>query len=59
MNADASRSIAVNARLAAQVSYLWWIVAVLFLMGGLSLLGGAALTYSGIRTKKPAATEAV
>ena len=59
MNADGSRPVAVNARVAAHVSYLWWIVATLFVLGGLSLLGGCALAYSGIRTKKPAATEAV
>ena len=57
MNADGSRSVAVNARLAAHVSYLWWIVATLFVLGGLSLLGGGALAYSGIRTKPPATTE--
>jgi hypothetical protein len=57
MNADGSRSVAVNARLGAHVSYLWWIVAGLFVLGGLSLLGGGALAYSGIRTKTQATTE--
>src|SRR5262249_18440862 len=57
MNADGSGSVAVNARLAAHVSYLWWIVAGLFVLGGLSLLGAGALAYSGIRTKTQAPTE--
>src|SRR5262249_6763348 len=58
MNADGSSPVAVDARLAAQVSYLLWIVAGLFVLGGLSLLGGGALVYSDIRTKTPATKEA-
>ena len=57
MNADGSRSVDVDGRLAARVSSLWWIVAGLFVLGGLSLLGGGALVYSGIRSKTPATTE--
>lgn len=57
MNADGSRSVAVDARLAAQASDVWWIVAALFVLGGLSLLGGGALVSSGIRAKAPARKE--
>jgi hypothetical protein len=57
MNADGSRNVAVDARLAAHVSYLWWVVAGLFVLGGLSLLGGGALVYTGIRTKRQVTKE--
>jgi hypothetical protein len=51
MNADGSRSVAVDARVAAHVSDLWSIVAALFVLGGLSLLGGGALVYTGRRAR--------
>jgi hypothetical protein len=51
MNADGSSPVAVDSRVAAKVSYLSWIVAGLFVLGGLSLIGGGALAYSGFRTK--------
>ena len=54
MNADGSRAVGLDAQLAVRVSALWWITTVLFVLGGLSLLGGGALLYSGIRTPKEA-----
>jgi hypothetical protein len=53
MNADASRSVGVNAQLAARISHVWWIVTALFVLGGLSLLVGGALVYFGARTPAP------
>lgn len=51
MNADGSRTVGVDAQLAARVSHVWWIVIGLFVVGGLSLAGGGALVYSGaVRT---------
>jgi len=58
MNADGSRSVDVGARLAARVSYVWWIVAGLFVLGGLSLACGGALVYFGLRTRPSAGEEA-
>jgi hypothetical protein len=54
MNADGGSRVAVNAQVAAHVSYLWWLVAALFTLGGLSLLSGGALVYSGFRGKTEA-----
>jgi hypothetical protein len=51
MNADGSRTVGVDAQLAARVSHVWWIVIGLFVAGGLSLAGGGALAYSGARTR--------
>jgi hypothetical protein len=58
MNADGSRSVSVDAQLAARVSYVWWIVTGLFVIGGLSLAGGGALVYSGARTRPHVTEEA-
>jgi hypothetical protein len=52
MNADGSRNVSVAAQLAARVSQVWWIVIGFFVVGGLSLAGGGALVYSGVRATK-------
>lgn len=43
MNADGSRNVDVDAQLAARLSGAWWFVAVGFVLGALSLVGGIAL----------------
>jgi hypothetical protein len=58
MNADGSRAVSVDAQLAARVSGAWWIVTGLFVLGGLSLLGGGTLVYSGARKRTPVSEEA-
>lgn len=58
MNADGSPRVSVDAQLAARVSFVWWIVIGLFVLGGLSLLGGGALVRSAVRTRTPATGEA-
>ena len=58
MNADGRRNVSLDARLAARVSHVWWIVIGLFVVGGLSLAGGGALVYSGARTQAPVTEEA-
>jgi hypothetical protein len=51
MNADGSPKVSVDAQLAARLSYPWWIVTGLLVIGGLSLAGGGALVYSGTRRR--------
>jgi hypothetical protein len=58
MNADGSRNVSIEARLAARVSDVWWIVIVLFVVGGRSLASGGALVYSGARTQAQVTDEA-
>jgi hypothetical protein len=58
MNADGSPKVSVDAQLAARVSYAWWIVTGLLVIGGLSLAGGGALVYSGTRRRAPATARA-
>jgi len=52
MNADGSQGVSVNAQLAAKVSYVWWIVTGLLVIGAVSLLIGGLLLYSGVRTRR-------
>jgi hypothetical protein len=49
MNADASRSVSADARLAARLSGAWWFVAAFIGLGTLALVGGIALIRSGTR----------
>ena len=49
MNADKSRNVSVDARLAARLSGAWWFVAAAFALGALSLAGGILLLRSGSR----------
>ena len=49
MNADGSRTVGVDAQLAARLSGAWWFVAALLAIGALSLVGGIALVRSGAR----------
>lgn len=49
MNADGSRTVGVDAQLAARLSGAWWFVAALLATGALSLVGGIALVRSGAR----------
>jgi hypothetical protein len=58
MNADGSRPVNLDAQLAAHVSGVWWVVTTLFVLGGLSLLGGGVLVYSGARRRAAATKEA-
>lgn len=57
MNADGSRRVEVDAQLAARITGVWWIVTALFVIGGLSLVGGVVLVYSGVRRRAPELTE--
>lgn len=54
MNADGSRGVSANIQIAASVAHVWWYVTGLLLVGGLSLLGGGALVYSGMRKERAA-----
>ena len=58
MNADGSRNVTVDAQLAARLAGAWWFVAVSVALGVLSLAGGAALVYSGVRKRSPITEEA-
>lgn len=58
MNADGSRPVSIDAQLAARVTGVWSIATALFVLGGLSLLGGGALVYSGARKRAPNTKEA-
>ena len=49
MNADGSRNVSADARLAARLSGAWWFVAAFIVLGALALAGGIALIRSGIR----------
>jgi hypothetical protein len=49
MNADGSRSVSVDAQLAAHLSGAWWFVAAFVALGALSLAGGVALLRLGLR----------
>jgi hypothetical protein len=49
MNADKSRNVSVDARLAASLSGAWWFVAAALVLGALSLAGGVLLIRSGSR----------
>lgn len=51
MNPDGSRNVNVDARLAARLAGGWWFVTAFFVLGSLSLVGGAALVYSGVRKR--------
>jgi hypothetical protein len=55
MNADGSRSVGVDAQLAARLAGAWWFVAAFIALGALSLVGGIALLRSGAR-KQPSKT---
>jgi hypothetical protein len=55
MNADGSQGISVDGQLAAKVSYLWWVVTALLVMGALSLVVGGLLISSGVRSRGQAA----
>jgi hypothetical protein len=56
MNADGSRSVGVDARLAARLSGAWWFVTGFMALGALSLFGGIALLRSGLRSRQAAET---
>lgn len=58
MNADGSRGVGIDAQLKARFPYLWWLVAGLSVASGLSLLGGGALAYTGVRNRTAVAEEA-
>jgi hypothetical protein len=58
MNADGGRQVSVDAVFGARVPFLWWIVAGLFVLGGLSSFGGGALIYAGARARAPQRKEA-
>lgn len=58
MNADGSRQVSVDAQLAAHVSGVWWVVVALFVLAGLSLVGGGAVVYSGVRKRAHVTEEA-
>ena len=58
MNSDGSRPVSVDVQFGARVPFLWWLVAGLFVFGGLSLLGGGALLYLGARMRVSATKEA-
>jgi hypothetical protein len=58
MNADGSQPVSVDAQLAAHASGVWWIVTALLVLGGLSLVGGSWLLYSGARRRTQVAEEA-
>jgi hypothetical protein len=47
MNADGTRSVAVDARVGARLSGAWWLVTAGLVLGALALLGGIALIRSG------------
>jgi hypothetical protein len=49
MNADGTRRVSVDARVAARVAGVWWFVVAAFVLGALSLVGGVALVRSGLR----------
>jgi hypothetical protein len=49
MNADGRPTVSVDAQIAAHAAYIWSIVVALFVLGGLSLLGGAVLVWRGVR----------
>src|SRR5262245_24520207 len=59
MNADASRPVTVEASFGAKLSFLGWIIAGLFVGGGLLLLAGAGLIYLGARSRAPLTEAAV
>jgi Domain of unknown function (DUF4389) len=59
MNADASRPVAVEASFGAKLSFLGWIIAGLFVGGGLLLLAGVGLIYLGVRRQAPLTTAAM
>jgi hypothetical protein len=54
MNADGSRDVTVQARFGARVSALVWVAIAFLVVGGLVLVGGAALVYMGARRRRPA-----
>ena len=54
MNADGSRDITVEARFGARISSLVWVAIAFLVVGGLVLIGGAALIYLGARRRRPA-----
>jgi hypothetical protein len=54
MNADASRSVSVDARVGTRVHYLGWITVGLLGIGVLVLVGGAGLVYLGARRPRRA-----
>ncbi|HET7450891.1 MAG TPA: hypothetical protein VFJ78_09850 [Gaiellaceae bacterium] len=56
MNADGSRDVTVDAQLAARFTGAWWFVAAFLALGALSLGAGAAVVYSGVRTRAPQPT---
>jgi hypothetical protein len=58
MNADGSRNVSVDARLAARLSGAWWFVAAFIALGALSLVGGIALIRSGARRQAPESASA-
>lgn len=54
MNADGSRDVTFDARFGARVSDLVWVAIAFLIIGGLILIGGAALIYFGARRRRAA-----
>ncbi len=57
MNADGGRQVSIDAVFGARVPFLWWVVAGLLVLGGLSSFGGGALMYAGARARAPRTKE--
>jgi hypothetical protein len=59
MNADGSRNVSIALRISARVSALKWVAIGLLTGGGLLLLIGGSLIYTGTRRQRPEATRVV